>query len=778
MYDIEKVIIKNELTALAREGMFGIEKENVRVDIHGKISSYAHADFLGDKENNPYITTDFSECQVEMITPPLPSITETYGFLQTIQDVIYENIGDEFLWPQSAPPHFDNAESIPIAKYSAPNKDKEIYREKLAQIYGKERQLMSGIHFNFSFLPEFLQQLQACYVNDSSYQQLSQELSAQKFTEEVYLKLCRNFLRNRWLLVWLYGISPVTEKSFQVKALHGEKPQNSVWQGGLSIRTSCMGYRNKEDFILDYSSFANLQKSIDELVNAGKLISEKELYVPLRIKLDKQKNISHVEVRLFDLDPFCEVGVSLQLLHFTHLFLLYCLFSEEPVENFSEKQQNIAVYNQSMISCHGLNEEIILHKIIEQEEKEIRARDWAREIICKISSMAQKLGFDQNPFYKEALEDVFFIAYNPHKRKVHLLKEKINKYGFLPFHMQKAQEYKQNTLKKKFAFHGKEDMELSTQLLLKAAIRRGVAFEILDRSENFVRLTKENNEQYVCQATKTSLDNYSSILMMENKTVTKKVLRRHNIRVPRGKEYNDPFGAKQDFFLFREQAIVIKPKSTNFGLGISILKNNQAQDVFNKAVDMAFQHDKSILIEEFIKGREFRFFVLQNKVIGILHRVPANVSGDGIHSIDELVKLKNQNPLRQKGYRSPLEKISLGKAEEMFLHSQGLTFDFVPALEQTVYLRENSNISTGGDGIDYTDAIDASYKQIAVSAAKALNVQISGLDMMIEKIDMTATPENYAIIEMNFNPAIHIHCFPYQGKGRPLNEKILEALGF
>jgi len=74
--------------------------------------------------------------------------------------------------------------------------------------------------------------------------------------------------------------------------------------------------------------------------------------------------------------------------------------------------------------------------------------------------------------------------------------------------------------------------------------------------------------------------------------------------------------------------------------------------------------------------------------------------------------------------------------------------------------------------------IPESYKQIAVKAAQALNVKITGLDMIIPDYKHEATDDNYAIIELNFNPAIHIHCHPYKGKNRRLNEKLLDLLGF
>ena len=114
----------------------------------------------------------------------------------------------------------------------------------------------------------------------------------------------------------------------------------------------------------------------------------------------------------------------------------------------------------------------------------------------------------------------------------------------------------------------------------------------------------------------------------------------------------------------------------------------------------------------------------------------------------------------------------------MFVAMQELTFDSVPEEGVTVYLRENSNISTVGDSIDFTDEVNHSYKAIAVNAARAVGANITGVDMMIPDIYEPAGVGNYAIIEMNFNPAIHIHCFPYRGKNRRINYKLIEALGF
>ena len=102
----------------------------------------------------------------------------------------------------------------------------------------------------------------------------------------------------------------------------------------------------------------------------------------------------------------------------------------------------------------------------------------------------------------------------------------------------------------------------------------------------------------------------------------------------------------------------------------------------------------------------------------------------------------------------------------------------IPDNSETVYLRENSNISTGGDSVDYTDEISQHYKDIAVKSAEVVGAVICGVDMVIGDRNSPPKPSNYAIIELNFNPALHIHDFPYSGKNRQVEKKVLDLLGF
>lgn len=322
-----------------------------------------------------------------------------------------------------------------------------------------------------------------------------------------------------------------------------------------------------------------------------------------------------------------------------------------------------------------------------------------------------------------------------------------------------------------------ESLELSTQIVIKEALRRGHRVEVLDEAANFIRIAGNGKVEYLCQATRTAADTYVSALIMENKKVTKTLLAEAGIRVPVGNNYVSAASATADFARWCRQDVVVKPNTTNFGIAVTILQSPIAERDFSTAVEIAFQEDSSVLVEAFIAGKEYRFLVVDGAVRGVLHRMPANVYGDGLSSVAELVHVKNLDPRRGDGYRSPLEKIRLGDEELQMLRSQNLGLAAIPEAGRTVFLRKNSNISTGGDSIDMTDAVHPGYKELAVAAAVAVGSKISGIDMMITDTAAAPTADNYAIIELNFNPALHIHDFPAQGINREVEKPVLDLLG-
>jgi len=492
------------------EGLFGIEKENIRVDLSGNLSQIPHPEVFGNKLKHPFITTDFSESQIEMRTPPLPDIKKTVGFLETIHDIVSLELENEYLWPQSIPPVLPDDEKIPIAKYDEEGIEAQQYRELLAQKYGPKNQLFSGIHFNISLGDKLLKSL---------YNQSNPNISFEEFKDEVYLKITRQMLRLRWMYVLLFGNSPVVDSSFELKCKQNPNriDKNVI---GLSIRNSCYGYHNLGELYPDYSSVQNFKHSVENMIKEGLLNSSKELYAQVRPKFTTDINhISYLEIRFIDIDPLTKAGITEDALYFLHALALYGLLSEEP-DSFDAKSQEIANNYLGYVALHGLH---LNPFVYEKTGKYIDFWQEMRNHLQGISDLFQTYAIGKQE-YLNALEKVKSLVENPDSRSVYGVLDGILKSGYVPFHLNQAHHFLLKSQEKNYHFIGLEDMELSTQLLLREAVKRGVSFDILDQKENFVRFHQNGNSQYVKQATKTSLDHYASILAMENKLITKKIL--------------------------------------------------------------------------------------------------------------------------------------------------------------------------------------------------------------------------------------------------------------
>lgn len=750
-------------------GHFGIEREGLRCEISGKLALTPHPEVFGEKLRNPYITTDFSESQLELITPAMDTLEQTYDFLSELYDIAVMEIGDEYIWPQSMPCIIPEDKKIPIARFCKcpPGVDAESYRQKLMLKYGGKKQLVSGIHYNFSFKESLIQKLHTAYAP---------QLDTKSFKNSLYLKVTRNYLRYRWLIIYLLGSTSTMHETYveacgkQLKKISSDSFSSD---GALSYRNGDCGYQNKTAIFPNYDSVGEHIASLERFIQEGTIESHKELYSQIRLKAKDNGNlleslqkdgICYLEYRSIDINPFDRAGISLNDLYFMQLFNLYLLFKEESDYTLWQEE---ALENQKAIATHG-QKELQLKK----DGNLVLKEDWGMEMLQEMRELNDTLGLDKQDvieIMEKRLKD-YQLTY------AYQLVEAVKREGYVAACLNLAKQYKDEAYKARFIFKGYEDMELSTQILLKEAVKRGITIELLDRADNFVALKKYGETEYVKQATKTTKDNYISVLLMENKVVTKKILKDKGINVPMGGEWYQLEDALCHLSDLKNKPIVIKPKSTNFGKGISIFPEGTKEEDLESAFKEAFKHDNTVLVEEFIKGKEYRFLVIGEEVVGILHRVPANVVGDGVHTIKELVSLKNQDPLRGKGYRRPLEKIHLDETARLFLKAQGLDFESIPEEGRCIYLRENSNISTGGDSIDYTDLICDHFKQLAVEASHAVGAKICGVDMMIENV--ADSKSSYAVIELNFNPAIHIHSYPYKGKERNIAHKILKLLGF
>ena len=394
----------------------GIEKESLRVNPNGHISHSPHPSRLGSALTNPYITTDFSEALLELITPVSQTIDDCLEELENIHRYTLQNLeNDEILWATSMPCPLSADTEIPIAQYGNSNigKLKTLYRHGLQNRYGSLMQAIAGIHYNFSMPDSFWESYKLlCKFNGST----------QEFKTEKYLHLIRNFHRFSWLLLYLFGASPTACKSFVEGRAHdlSELDSSTSFKPfATCLRMGSLGYKSEAQQSLfvcyndletyveclggaiktPYPKYVKIGDKKDgeyQQINTNLLQLENEFYSTIRPKsnvrngekpLDALTNrgIEYVEVRALDLDPYSPVGISREQIHFLDSFLLHCLLAESPDCNKDEFFE--VANNLNLVVSRGRESNLF----ISSKGKQRLLREWSMEIINDIKHSASIL---------------------------------------------------------------------------------------------------------------------------------------------------------------------------------------------------------------------------------------------------------------------------------------------------------------------------------------------------------------------------------------------------
>ena len=325
----------------------------------------------------------------------------------------------------------------------------------------------------------------------------------------------------------------------------------------------------------------------------------------------------------------------------------------------------------------------------------------------------------------------------------------------------------------KCVLDGYPDLEPSTVCVIKSAIKHDLKYEILDEARSFIKIYNDDKEEYIYQATKTSKDVSTFPFITDNKELVKTILRDNNFSTPEGIILENNITKRElDYLInpFVGKSVVVKPNTTNRGTGITVFEKPVTQKDLRDAVNHAFKFDSKVIIEEFKKGLEYRFLVIGDECVCVIHRRAASVVGDGKSSISDLIKAKNEEPWHGLSGRV----ITIDDGLKQVLRRQKYSLKSVPKKDVRVFLRDNSNCSTGGESIDLTDQVPNEFKRIAVKAAKLFNAKICGVDILIDNFNKF----EYSIVELNDNPGIGICECPYEGKGQPIGDYILRLLGF
>lgn len=311
----------------------------------------------------------------------------------------------------------------------------------------------------------------------------------------------------------------------------------------------------------------------------------------------------------------------------------------------------------------------------------------------------------------------------------------------------------------------------STGAIYQAARRRGIPVLRIGDA-NLLQLGYGRRQQRVW-ATTTGRTSLVAGDLASDKHLTKQVLAAGGITVPQGVIVTAADQAVKAWERFGAP-VVLKPLRGNQGKGVAINVHGAAE--VERAFAFAAAHDREVLVEEYIPGRQYRLCVVNGKMVAAAERIPAYVVGDGVHTVAELVAIVNSDPLRGEGHEKPLTKIRIDPIALTVLAKQGLTPASVPAAGRTVYIRETSNLSTGGTAVDVTDIVHPDNARLAERAAMLIGLDVAGVDIVASDISQPVGPGNGAVIEVNAAPGIRMHHYPSAGKPRDVAGAIVDYL--
>lgn len=311
----------------------------------------------------------------------------------------------------------------------------------------------------------------------------------------------------------------------------------------------------------------------------------------------------------------------------------------------------------------------------------------------------------------------------------------------------------------------------STGAIYQAALTRGIPIRRWEGQDLLVM--GYGSRQKRVWATISSQTNAVAVDLASDKYLTNRVLADNGLPVAQGMVVDTATAAVQAARSIG-CAVVVKPLAGNQGKGVTL--DIQAAADVERAFAAAAAYGPEVLVEEYIRGRQYRLCVVAGRMVAASERIPAYVVGDGSRNILQLVEATNADPKRGDGHDRPLSKIKLDAVALEVLAKQNLTVHSVPPAKQIVFIRENSNLSTGGTAVDVTDIIHPENARIAERAAALIGLDIAGIDMVAEDITAPLKLGNGVIIEVNAAPGIRMHHYPSAGKMRDVGGAIVESL--
>jgi cyanophycin synthetase len=319
----------------------------------------------------------------------------------------------------------------------------------------------------------------------------------------------------------------------------------------------------------------------------------------------------------------------------------------------------------------------------------------------------------------------------------------------------------------------REDTRLgpSTGCIVDEAARRGIPFIRLNK-HSLVQLGYGVNQKRI-RATIASTTSNIAVDIAGDKEETKLLLQAAEIPVPRGTVVRTEEGLAEAIETFGFP-LVIKPIDGNHGKGNTTNINSPEQAL--RAFEAAKSYSRSVIVEKFITGFDFRCLVINSKFICAALRTPASVVGDGSSDIKTLIEETNRDPKRGYGHEKVLTRITVDQFTEKMLTDLGYTPETIPKKGERVLLKPTANLSTGGTSTDVTDEVHPANVFMFERIAKIIGLDICGIDVMATDLRTPITENGGSVLEVNAAPGFRMHIEPTEGIGRNVAEPVVDML--
>lgn len=311
----------------------------------------------------------------------------------------------------------------------------------------------------------------------------------------------------------------------------------------------------------------------------------------------------------------------------------------------------------------------------------------------------------------------------------------------------------------------------STGSIVEEAVSRDIPWIRLG-SNSLVQLGYGINQMRF-QATITNKTSHIAVDIAGNKEETKRLLDANSVPVASGSICLDE-GDLETCINKIGYPIVIKPLDGNHGKGASINVNTWEDAVAGLAY--AKTYSRRVIVEKFITGYDFRVLVIDNKLVAAAKRIPANVVGNGIETIQQLIETTNQDPRRGYGHENVLTEIAVDRDTTDLLDKLNYTLETVPKDGETVFLKSTANLSTGGTSVDVTDMMHPDNIFLCERIARIIGLDICGIDIMAENLTQPLKETGGCILEVNAAPGFRMHLAPAEGLPRNVAAPVIDML--